>query len=113
MTGDVYFFYSSEEKNVKKLWDSLNDFWNGNIPGDLSENDLAEVGNFIQFGVPPNRIDLMNQIDGVTFNEVWQERVIEYIHSDLEKIQVNYIGSTDKKQIGVKQTQRQRRFKVS
>lgn len=92
LTGDVDFFYSSEEKNIKKLWDSLSDFWDGNVPGNLSENDLSEIGNFIQFGVPPNRIYLMNKIDGVDFDEVWENKVVEYIQAENEKIQVNYIG---------------------
>lgn len=92
LTGDVGFFYSSDKENVKKLWNALNDFWDKNIPGNLSENDLAETGSFIQFGVPPNRIDLMNLIDGVEFNEAWETKVVEYIETGQGKILVNYIG---------------------
>lgn len=92
LTGDVDFFYSSEENNVKKLWQGINQFWNGNVPGNLSSKDLAECGNIIQFGVPPNRIDLMNKIDGVNFDEVWENKVEEYIQTEIKKIQINYIG---------------------
>lgn len=92
LTGDVDFFFSYGEDNVKKLWNALNDFWDENIPGNLAEKDLAEPGNFIQFGIPPNRIDLMNQIDGVSFDEVWENKVVEYIQTEQKKIQVNYIG---------------------
>lgn len=92
LTGDVDFFYSSDKNNVDRLVNALNEFWDNNIPGNLSKNDLEKVGNFIQFGVPPNRIDLMNQIDGVQFDEVWETKVVEYIQTDKEKIQINYIG---------------------
>lgn len=92
LTGDVDFFYSIEGDNVSRLWNALNNFWDNNIPGNLTKNDIAELGSFIQFGVPPNRIDLMNQIDGVEFGEVWENRVVEYIQKKDEKIQVNYIG---------------------
>ncbi|MDR9366202.1 MAG: nucleotidyltransferase [Balneolaceae bacterium] len=92
LTGDVDFFYSNELDNRTRLWNALNDFWDHNIPGNLTENDLGELGNFIQFGVPPNRIDLMNQIDGVEFDEAWENRVVELIHINDEKIKVNYIG---------------------
>jgi hypothetical protein len=76
-------FFSSEENNVKKLWQGINQFWNGNVPGNLSSKDLAECGNIIQFGVPPNRIDLMNKIDGVNFDEVWENKVVEYIQTEI------------------------------
>lgn len=92
LTGAVDFFYSYEPDNVTRLWNALNDFWDKNIPGNLTENDLADVGNIIQFGVPPNRIDLMNQIDGVEFDEAWENKVVEIIHTDKKKIKVNYIG---------------------
>jgi hypothetical protein len=36
--------------------------------------DFASPGRILQLGVPPNRIDLMTSIDGVTFEEVWVSR---------------------------------------
>ncbi|MDX2175070.1 MAG: hypothetical protein SF028_01225 [Candidatus Sumerlaeia bacterium] len=41
----------------------------------LSTADFTEPDNVIQFGVPPNRIDILTTIDGVAFEEAWPNRV--------------------------------------
>lgn len=75
-TGDVDFFYSNREDNVKKLFGTLKEFWSGSIPGVASPDELAEPGVVVQFGRPPNRIDLMNRIDGVEFEESWNAKLV-------------------------------------
>jgi hypothetical protein len=42
---------------------------------DLRESDLATPGIVFQIGIPPNRIDVLTAIDGVTFPEAWPERI--------------------------------------
>lgn len=74
-TGDVDFFYSAAPENVKALFGALLEFWDGNIPGLRRPEELAEPALVIQFGRPPNRIDLLNRIDGVTFEEAWSSRI--------------------------------------
>ena len=44
------------------------------MPGIESADGLAPEGLVVQFGQPPNRIDLVNAIDGVTFEEAWPGR---------------------------------------
>lgn len=95
LTGDVDFFYSIDDENVQRLYNALDDFWNQNIPGDLSTGDLIRPGYFIQFGLPPNRIDLMNKIDGVVFEDVWENRVTETVRFNDSELTVNYIGLKD------------------
>ena len=92
LTGDVDFFYDRSTQNCSNLFKVLHEFWEGDIPGGLSINDLEAKGYFIQFGVPPNRIDLMNKIDGVTFDEVWENRVIDEVESIQKTIPVYFIG---------------------
>jgi len=92
LTGDVDFFFERSAQNCSNLFGALDEFWEGDIPGGLSKRDLEAKGYFIQFGVPPNRIDLMNQIDGVTFQEVWENRVFEKIDYNDVKVPVFYIG---------------------
>ena len=72
LTGDVDFFYESTRKNTVKLYRSLEEFWEGNIPGIRAPEELIEPGLILQFGVPPNRIDLINRISGVSFQEAWK-----------------------------------------
>lgn len=41
---------------------------------DLSVADLTVPGLIFQIGVPPVRIDVINAIDGVAFEDAWQDR---------------------------------------
>lgn len=38
----------------------------------ITPDDVGTSGKVLQLGVPPNRIDLITSIDGVTFDEVWR-----------------------------------------
>jgi hypothetical protein len=50
----------------------------------------------LQFGVPPNRIDLANRIDGVEFEEVWGRKLDVQIPNDSgETILIRFIGLGD------------------
>jgi hypothetical protein len=74
-TGDIDFFFSDAPDNVEAVFAALREFWGGSVPGIESAEELAEPGVIIQFGRPPNRIDLLNRIDGVNFQEAWNDRV--------------------------------------
>ena len=92
LTGDVDFFFGTFEENTKCLYDTLNEFWGGNIPGVDSFEELMEPGIILQFGVPPNRIDLVNHIDGVTFGESWAGKKIISMNISGRSFPVYYIG---------------------
>jgi len=51
-----------------------------------------EEGLILQFGVPPNRIDLINQISGVTFREAWENRITTDIESEGREVPIHLIG---------------------
>lgn len=74
-TGDIDFFFSDSAENVKAMFGALREFWGGSVPGVQSAKELAEPGVIIQFGRPPNRIDLLNRIDGVAFQDVWGDKI--------------------------------------
>jgi predicted nucleotidyltransferase len=92
LTGDVDFFYESSRQNARKLYGALKEFWAGDIPGIKAFDELMEEGLILQFGVPPNRIDLINQISGVTFSEAWENKSTDSIESGGNKIPVYWIG---------------------
>lgn len=91
-TGDVDFFYSSDAVNVKNLFAALTEYWGGPIPFVKSEIDLMQIGQVIQFGLPPFRIDLLNRIDGVAFDNAYQTAVHETIMHDERKIPIKIIS---------------------
>ena len=40
----------------------------------MTADDLATPRRIIHLGIPPNQVDLMTSIDGVTFAEAWEGR---------------------------------------
>jgi hypothetical protein len=55
---------------------------------DLTQDDLARAGTVFQTGLPPQRIDVMTSISGVSFEEAWPARA----SFDVGGIRVHVIG---------------------
>jgi hypothetical protein len=92
LTGDVDFFYEASSENALNVFNALNDFWEGSIPGVYSREEFMEPGIIFQFGVPPNRIDLLNRIDRVSFQEAWSNRATTDTKIDDLTVPVHFIG---------------------
>jgi hypothetical protein len=92
LTGDVDLFFSRDRDNLDRLFSALEVFWDGDVPGLGSPDDLAPEGTIVQFGLPPNRIDLVNGIDGVTFDEAWRGRVEAVIETEQGEVPLAFIG---------------------
>ena len=92
LTGDVDIFYEGTPDNSSNLFEALKEFWHENIPGIAKAEELLESDAVLQFGVPPNRIDLISRIDGVTFEEVWQGRKSIGIEAPDSTITISFIG---------------------
>lgn len=75
LTGDIDFLYGQDQANVQRLYDALVEFWEGPVPGLANAGELAEPHIVVQFGRPPNRIDLIGGIKGLDFAELWSRRV--------------------------------------
>jgi hypothetical protein len=59
--------------NAPKVWAALEAF--GAPMGALGREDLTAPGIVFQMGLPPNRVDILTGIDGVTFDDAWGSRV--------------------------------------
>jgi len=92
LTGDIDLFYLKEEENVENLFAVLLEFWNGNIPGVKNADELFVEGMIFQFGVPPNRIDLMNKIENVSFVSAWDSKKDVSIEHNNTRFKIHYIG---------------------
>jgi len=71
-TGDFDIFVRCTPENVRRLRNVLNAFGFEELP-DFEENFL-QGDRIIQFGVPPNRIDILT-ITAVEFEDAWSDRV--------------------------------------
>ena len=90
-TGGLDIFFRIEEKNANHLFKALEEFFGGFVPAVSSPEDLLAPGTVVQFGISPNRIDLINEISGVTFEESWTKRVTEILRAS-EEFEVPLIG---------------------
>ena len=72
-TGDIDFFVRCDSQNAKRLKDVLVDFGFADLSA--FEESFLQPDRILQFGVPPNRIDILTQITGVQFPEAWQSRI--------------------------------------
>jgi hypothetical protein len=92
LTGDLDFYYVSSKENADNLYRALDEFWGGDIPGLANFEELIQPGIILQFGLPPNRVDLINSIDGVTFQEAWTNRTETSIDVSGQTVPVYFIG---------------------
>ena len=88
-TKDIDFFYNNTLQNVKNLINCLISF--GFPQSDLSEEVFLTPGNIITFGVEPVRVDIMNEISGITFTESWPH----HLRGHYGEIEANFISKID------------------
>lgn len=79
LTGDVDFLYDCSADNVRRLWAALSEFWGGSVPAVDTGDELTNPELVVQFGRPPNRIDLIASLKSVAFADAWRNRTHESI----------------------------------
>jgi hypothetical protein len=92
LTGDTDVFFDRANDNCARLFAALTAFWGGDVPGVSSADELARPGSVIMFGRPPHRIDLVNEIDGVSFAEAWASHVAVEMPIEERPVTVRYVG---------------------
>jgi predicted nucleotidyltransferase len=86
LTEDVDLFVRPSLENGTRIMKALELFGFGNVG--LTAEDFTAPDRMIQLGRVPNRIDLLTQLWGLTFDEAWASRV----PGDLDGLQVFVIG---------------------
>jgi hypothetical protein len=85
-TGDIDVFVETSKTNAKKLVQVFKDF--GYDVPNLSEDLFEKAGKLIRVGRPPNRLEVLTQISGVTFGECYRDRVV----CRAEDVDVNFVS---------------------
>jgi hypothetical protein len=76
-TRDIDFWIDPEAENAMRVWEALLRFGAPLGALGISERDVRTPGTVLQFGVIPNRIDLMTSISGLDrFADAWERRVM-------------------------------------
>jgi len=71
-TGDLDIWINDTTENAKLVLKCVEDF--GFASYNLAVSDFTKPGNIIQLGYPPVRIDIINQADGVNFDECYKNK---------------------------------------
>lgn len=72
-TGDLDILVRPTEENGRSLLAAIESF--GFPTGSLTPLDVMDGRRVIEMGVVPVQIHIMSAIDGVTWDEVWRDRV--------------------------------------
>lgn len=85
-TKDLDVCIESSEENAEKMVDVISDFGLGSLK--LTKEDFLKKNFITQLGYEPLRIDILNEVDGVSFSAAWQnKREVVY-----EGLKINFIG---------------------
>lgn len=72
-TGDIDIWINPDKGNSRRAYKTLIKF--GAAVEQISENEFVDKGTIFQIGVIPRRIDLITEIDGVEFEEAYNEKI--------------------------------------
>ncbi|HEX4961121.1 MAG TPA: hypothetical protein VF173_09820 [Thermoanaerobaculia bacterium] len=78
-TGDLDIWVRPDPENATKVWDALLAFGAPVEGMGLSLEDLTKSGTVFQIGLPPRRVDILTEIDGITFDQAWPTRTVEKV----------------------------------
>ena len=99
-TGDIDLLVKPDIKNAQRILAALKDFGFASL--NLGESDFVGLGNVIQLGVPPIRIDIMTSLTGVD----WENAQAGKVAADYGGVAVHFLGKKEyiinKKAIGRK-----------
>ena len=86
MTGDLDLFIELSPTNAEAFCAAYHEFGLGR--GEVTAADFLEEGKMIRAGFEPMRLEVLNRISGVTFEECFPHRV----EIEVEGVPVNFIG---------------------
>lgn len=71
-TKDLDLWIDPEDANAQRAWSALAAF--GASLAEARPEDLTRPGTILQIGLPPNRVDVLTRLAGLSFDEAWEAR---------------------------------------
>lgn len=90
-TVDLDIWIQSTPENARRVWKALAAFGAPLEDLEVTERDLNRPNVVAQFGLPPNRIDILTGLSGLTFDAAWPNRV----EAEIEGVRVAVLGLDD------------------
>lgn len=79
-TGDLDIWIEASDENSRRVYEALKEF--GAPVASLTAADFAVPGFFFQMGIPPNRIDILMSVSGLTFITAWSRRTASIVDGE-------------------------------
>lgn len=87
-TVDIDIWVDHSPENAERVWKALAAFGAPLKDLGIRVQDLTRTDVVAQFGLPPNRIDILTGVSGLTFDEAWATRIEESV----EGVRVPVLG---------------------
>ena len=88
-TGDLDIWIKPSNDNADKMVQVLKSFGFGSLG--LTREDFIKENHVTQLGYPPLRIDILNAISGVNFEEAYKGK----IDAEVDELKISYININD------------------
>lgn len=75
-TKDIDIFHEATQEKARALSQVVREFYKGAEIQGLLEEDFAKLGQIIQLGIEPCRIDLISSLPGLAFEKAWKKRAV-------------------------------------
>jgi hypothetical protein len=90
-TVDIDIWIAPTPENAQRVWRALAEFGAPLQNLSIRESDFTRPDIVAQFGLPPNRIDMLTGVTGLTFERAWQNRIEDVV----EGVRVPLLGLDD------------------
>lgn len=72
-TYDIDLWVDKTEENATNIYNALAEF---GVPFEIEPKNFLEANSVLQIGIEPNRIDILTDIDGLTFDDAWSNKQV-------------------------------------
>lgn len=87
-TVDLDVWVEPTPDNARRVWQALANFGAPLNTLGISEADFIAPDVVAQFGLPPNRIDILTGLSGLTFSEAWADR----FEQTIDRMRLPFLG---------------------
>jgi len=77
-TYDIDLWIEKTAENAQNIYKALDEF---GVPFAIEPDIFLEPNSVLQIGIEPNRIDILTDIDGLTFAKAWKNRQLANFNS--------------------------------
>ena len=82
-------FFRARKESISRIRKALRKFGLNTIDDQVKE--FMDPGSIVRMGIPPVRLEMINNLSGLSFDEVWEHRVL----GKYGNVPVNYMSLPD------------------